>query len=98
VSGQPGIDPATGGAAGERFGDQARQAFRNLEAVLRAGGSRLDLVASTTILVADLRDFAELNELYAEHFPSDPPARMAMRVPLPRGLLVSIGCVAVVEG
>ena len=96
VSGQPGVDPATGGAAGESFGAQARQAFRNLEAVLRAGGSRLDLVASTTILVADVGDFAELNELYADHFPSEPPARMTMPVPLPRGLLVSIGCVAVV--
>jgi hypothetical protein len=50
------------------------------------------------LTVADVRDFAELNELYAEHFPSAPPARMTMQVPLPRGLLVSIGCVAVVEG
>lgn len=57
MSGQPGVDPTTGGAAGERFGAQALQAFRNLEAV-QAGGGRLDLVASTTILVADLHDFA----------------------------------------
>jgi 2-iminobutanoate/2-iminopropanoate deaminase len=98
VSGQPGIDPATGDAAGEGLGAQVRQAFRNLETVLRAAGSRLELVASTTILVADVGDFAELNDLYAEHFPSQPPARMTMQVPLPRGLLVSIGCVAVVDG
>ena len=74
------------------------QAFRNLESVLRAGGSRLDLVANTTVLVADVGDFAELNDLYAEHFPSDPPARMTLTVPLPRGLRISIGCVAVLAG
>jgi 2-iminobutanoate/2-iminopropanoate deaminase len=98
VSGQPGIDPATGGVAGESFAAEARQAFKNLESVLHAGGSRMDLVASTTFLVADLGGFAELNELYAEHFPGEPPARMVMQVPLPRGLRISIGCVAVVEG
>jgi 2-iminobutanoate/2-iminopropanoate deaminase len=98
VSGQPGIDPATGAVAGDGFGAQARQAFRNLDTVLRAGGSRLGLVANTTFLVADVGDFAELNELFAEHFPSEPPARMVMQVPLPRGLRISIGCVAAVEG
>jgi 2-iminobutanoate/2-iminopropanoate deaminase len=98
VSGQPGIDPATGDVAGNSFGAEARQALRNLDAVLQAGGSRPDLVASTTVLVADVGDFAELNELYAEHFPGEPPARMVMQVPLPRGLRISIGCVAAVEG
>jgi 2-iminobutanoate/2-iminopropanoate deaminase len=97
VSGQPGIDPETGEAAGSSFGDEARQAFANLDAVLRAGGSRPDLVVSTTVLVADHSSFPELNALYAEFFPSEPPARMVMQVPLPRGLLVSIGCTAVSE-
>jgi 2-iminobutanoate/2-iminopropanoate deaminase len=97
VSGQPGVDPETAQSAGPTFGDQARQAFRNLDAVLRAGGSRAALVVNTTVLVADASDFAELNELYAEFFESEPPARMTMQVPLPRGLLISIGCVAVVE-
>ena len=53
---------------------------------------------STTVLVADQSSFPELNELYAEFFPTDPPARMTMQVPLPRGLLISIGCTAVIEG
>lgn len=97
VSGQPGVDPATAQAAGPTFGEQARQALRNLDAVLRAGGSRPELVVNTTILVADASDFAELNELFAEFFPSEPPARMTMQVPLPRGLLISIGCTALVE-
>jgi len=97
VSGQPGVDAETAKPAGPSFGEQARQAFRNLDAVLRAGGSRPELVVNTTILVADTSDFAELNDLYAEFFPSEPPARMTMQVPLPRGLLISIGCVALAE-
>ena len=59
VSGQPGVDPSTGEAAG----------FRNFDTVLRAGGSRLDLVVNTTVLVADISCFPELNELFAEFFP-----------------------------
>jgi 2-iminobutanoate/2-iminopropanoate deaminase len=97
VSGQPGVDAATAEAAGPTFGEQARQAFLNLDAVLRAGGSRPELVVSTTVLVADAGAFVELNELYSEFFPSEPPARMTMQVPLPRGLLISIGCTALVE-
>jgi 2-iminobutanoate/2-iminopropanoate deaminase len=97
VSGQPGVDPKTAQPVGPSFGEQARQAFENLDAVLRAGGSRLDLVVSTTVLVADGGDFAELNELFEQAFPSHPPARMTMPVPLPLGLLISIGCTALVE-
>jgi 2-iminobutanoate/2-iminopropanoate deaminase len=97
VSGQPGVDPETGQPAGTTFAEQARQTFRNLDAVLRAGGSRRDLVVNTTVLVADTNDFAELNELYGKFFATDPPARMTSQTPLPRGLLISIGCVALVE-
>jgi len=49
--------------------------------VLRAGESRPELVPNTTVLIADTNDFAELNELYAGFFPTDPPARMTMQVP-----------------
>ena len=97
VSGQPGIDPSTGEAAGATFEAQARQAFKNLEAVLHAGGSRLDLVVNTTVLLAGVSGFAVLNQLFGEFFPNDPPARMTMTVPLPKGLLISIGCVAATE-
>jgi 2-iminobutanoate/2-iminopropanoate deaminase len=97
VSGQPGVDPETGDVAGASFSEQARQAFTNLDAVLRAGGSRPDLVVNTTVLLADQSSFSELNDLYAEFFPSEPPARMTMQVPLPRGLLISIGCSAISE-
>jgi 2-iminobutanoate/2-iminopropanoate deaminase len=97
VSGQPGVDPATGDVR-ESFEGQARQAFANLATVLRIAGSRPDLVVSTTVLVADQADFAEMNALFADFFPSDPPTRMTMQVPLPRGLLISIGCTAVEAG
>jgi 2-iminobutanoate/2-iminopropanoate deaminase len=96
VSGQPGVDPETAKPVGPGFAEQARQAFDNLGAVLRAGGSAPELVVNTTILVVDVGDFPELNQLFGEFFPSEPPARMVMQVPLPPGLLISIGCVAVV--
>jgi len=95
VSGQPGIDPETGQANPE-FEPQARQAFRNLETVLQAGGSSLAQVANTTVLVTDIANFPIVNQLFGELFPKDPPARMTMQVPLPKGLLFSIGCVATV--
>lgn len=97
VSGQPGVDPASATVAGPTFVEQARQAFANLEAVLSAAGSSTRDVVSTTVLVADAGDFAELNALFADFFHERPPARMTMQVPLPRGLLISIGCTAVVS-
>jgi 2-iminobutanoate/2-iminopropanoate deaminase len=98
VSGQPGLDPATGEVPGGPFGAEARQAFANLSTVLRVAGSRPDLVVSTTVLVSDVADFPEMNALFAEFFPTAPPTRMTMQVPLPRGLRISIGCTAVVSG
>jgi 2-iminobutanoate/2-iminopropanoate deaminase len=96
VSGQAGIDPATSEPAGPTIADQARQAMQNVEAVLRAGGSSPELVVNVTVLVADISTFAVVNEIFGETFPKDPPARMTMQVPLPHGLLISIGCVALV--
>ena len=98
VAGQPGLDPATGEVPGDSFGAEARQAFANLATVLGVAGSGLDRVVSTTILVADLADFPEMNALFGEFFATDPPTRMTMQVPLPRGLRISIGCTAVERG
>ena len=64
--------------------------------MLRAGGSRPELVVNVTVLVTDISEFAHVNEVFAETFPTDPPARMTMQVSLPLGLLISIGCVALV--
>jgi 2-iminobutanoate/2-iminopropanoate deaminase len=96
VSGQPGVDPTTGQAAGPDFEAQIRQVFKNLATVLKAGGSCLDLVVNTTVLISDITNFAVVNSAFAEYFPLNPPARMTMQVPLPNGLLISIGCVAAV--
>ena len=97
VSGQPGVDPATG-TKGATFAEQGRQAFENLRVVLEAAGSGMDRVVNTTCLLDDISYFPELNALFAEYFAASPPARMAMQVPLPLGLLFSIGCVATVGG
>ena len=97
VSGQPGLHPGTGEAAGPTFAEQARQAFENLKLVLEAGGSGLDRVVNTTVLMHDANAFPEVNTLFAEYFAASPPARMTMTVPLPRGLLFSIGCVALAD-
>jgi len=94
VSGQAGIDPATGKPAGATFAEQARQALANLAAVLEAGGSRLDLVVNITVLIADFGVFADLNQVFSEFFPAEPPARMTIQNTLPGGLLISVGCVA----
>jgi 2-iminobutanoate/2-iminopropanoate deaminase len=97
VAGQAGVDPATGEPAGPTLEEQARQAMRNVEAVLRAGGSRPELVVNTTVLVADISQFGVVNDIFGETFPTDPPARMTMQVPLPHGLLISVGAVALVD-
>ncbi len=97
ASGQPGVDPSTGEAVGPTFEAQARQSSRNLETVLRAGGSKLSPVVNTTVLVSDVSNFPELNRLFAEFFPEGPPARMTLQAALPKGLLISIGCVAALE-
>jgi 2-iminobutanoate/2-iminopropanoate deaminase len=96
VSGQTGIDPETGKPAGPTIAEQAPQAMRNVEAVLRAGGSSPELVVNVTVLVTDISTFGVVNEVFAATFPADPPARMTMQVPLPLGFLISIGCVALV--
>lgn len=95
ISGQGGIDPVTGEIP-EGFSAQARQAFQNLATVLQAAGSDLEHVAKTTIFLTNAAEFTKLNELYAEFFPKNPPARSVPIVQLPRGLLISIECVGAV--
>lgn len=94
TAGQPGIDPATGAVAGKDFESQARQAFKNLRAVLEDAGSSMERVVRVTCFVADPGAFTTLNELFAEYFPTAPPVRSTPIVALPRGLLFSIDAVA----
>lgn len=97
TAGQPGIDPATGKVAGDTFEAQARQAFANLAALLEDAGSRLERVIKVTCFLADGAAFPTLNALFAEFFPVAPPVRSAPTVQLPRGFLISIDAIAVVD-
>lgn len=95
TSGQVGIDPATGGMVPGGFEPQARQVLRNLEAVLTQAGCTFADVVKATIYVADLADFATLNELYAAAMGDHRPARSTVQAAaLPAGALVEIDLVA----
>jgi len=94
VSGQVGIDPATGTVAVGIEG-QTEQALRNVEAVLAAAGATMADVVKTTIWLTDAAHFSAVNEIYARHLPEPAPARSAPIVAaLPRGLLISIEAIA----
>ncbi len=97
TAGQVGIDPATGKLV-EGTAAQTRQAMQNLKAILEAAGSNLEHVVKTTIFVADLNDFAVVNEVYGSFFTGAPPARSTVQVArLPLDARVEIEMVAVVE-
>jgi reactive intermediate/imine deaminase len=95
VAGQVGIDPATGAIVGE-VGAQTEQAFRNLQAILAAGGASLDDVIRVDAYLTDLGDLARFNQTYARWFKSPPPARSTVFVGLSPGLKVEITVLAVV--
>jgi len=99
VSGMAGMDPATKTMAGPTVQDQTRQAIRNCEAVLEAGGASLQDVVSVTVLLANPADWTGLNEAYAKAFPTDPPTRAVTRLgPELPGVLVSVTMIAQIDG
>jgi 2-iminobutanoate/2-iminopropanoate deaminase len=94
-SGQVALDPASGELIGDSVADQTRQALENLSAVLGAAGTTLDHVVKTTIYLANMDDFATVNDVYAKFFGQNPPARATVGVAaLPKGALVEIDCIA----
>lgn len=94
VSGQLPIDPATGDLA-NGLEEQTKQSMANVKAVLEAAGSSLDKILKTTIFIRDMKDFATVNEIYAQYFPENPPARSCFAVAgLPKDALVEIECIA----
>ena len=96
VSGQIPIDPATGAFAGNDITTQTRQSLTNLRNILQAAGMDMSNVVKTTVLLADMGDFAAMNAVYAEFFTQPYPARAAFQAAcLPRNSLVEIECVAV---
>ena len=95
VSGQIPIDPATGVFTGEDITTQTHQSLTNIKNILAAAGYSLKDVVKTTVLLADIADFAAMNAVYAEYFTENKPARAAFAVKdLPRGALVEIEAIA----
>ncbi len=96
VSGQLPIDPATGSFAEGGIKELTRQSLTNVKAILNEAGLDMGDVVKTTVFLADMADFAEMNEVYAQFFSAPFPARSAVAVKtLPKGARVEIECVAV---
>ena len=96
ISGQLPIDPATGAFAGDEIKAQTRQSLTNMKNILIEAGTDMSAVVKTTVLLANIADFAAMNEVYAEFFTAPYPARAAFQVAcLPKNALVEIECVAV---
>ena len=96
ASGQLPINPATGAFPEGGIKEQTRQSLLNAQAILKEAGSDLNKVVKTTVLLADIADFAAMNEVYASFFEAPYPARSAFAVrDLPKGALVEIEMIAV---
>lgn len=99
TAGQIGLDPATGEFAAPDAPGQAERALANLAAVLEAAGLGMEDVVKTTVFLADMGDYAEVNEVYARHFEAPYPARSAVEAAeLPKGARVEIEAVARASG
>jgi 2-iminobutanoate/2-iminopropanoate deaminase len=93
-SGMVGVDPSSGELVKAGAPEQARRALENLAAVCAAAGARLEDAVRMTVYLEDINDFARVNEAYADFFPGDPPARVAIQAAaLPLGAAVEIDAV-----
>ena len=91
VSGQVPIDPSTGAIVEGDIKAQAQQSLNNLKAILNAAGTNMGAVVKTTVFLADMNDFAAMNEVYAQFFQEPFPARSAVQVArLPKDAKVEI--------
>lgn len=98
ASGQIPIDPATGVFVPGGIKEQTRQSLTNVKTILEAAGLTMAKVVKTTVFMADMNDFADMNGVYAEFFKEPYPARSAVAVKaLPKGALVEIEVVATAE-
>jgi len=95
VSGQGAVNPATNEMEGDDIRSQTRRVLQNIRAVLEASGSSLQDVVRMGVFLADVGDFAGMNEVFREFFPDDPPARTTVGCVLPKPTMkVEIDCVA----
>jgi len=96
-SGQIPIDPATGEFVSGGIKEQTEQVLKNLTAVLESAGATLQNVVKTTVFLADMNDFAAMNEVYAKFFSDNKPARSTVQAArLPRDARVEIECIAII--
>lgn len=96
LSGQIAIDPSTNQIVGSNIESQTRQIFKNIRAVLKAAGTKINNVVKCTVFMTDLNDFNKMNKLYEEEFEGHKPARSTVQVArLPKDVLIEIECVAV---
>ena len=96
VSGQVPIDPATGNLIEGDIAAQTRRVFENISAILKAAGASLDNVTRTTVFLADMGDFAAMNEVYAGYFKTPAPARSTVQAArLPKDARIEIDVIAV---
>ena len=96
TSGQIPLDPQTGVFVEGGIAEQTEQVLRNLAEVLRAAGTSLEAVVKTTVFLADMDDFAAMNEVYGRYFSNEPPARSTVQAArLPRDARVEIEVIAV---
>jgi 2-iminobutanoate/2-iminopropanoate deaminase len=96
TAGQVALDPRSGELVGRTTAEQTEQVFANLKAVLAAAGTALGNVVKTTVYLADMADFGQMNEVYAKHFGSHKPARSTVQAAgLPKGARVEIDVIAV---
>lgn len=96
ASGQIALDPATGRLVSGSIADETRRVLDNLGAVLTAAGTGFERVVKTTVYLADMNDFAAMNEVYGTYFPAPAPARATVQAAaLPKGVRVEIDCIAV---
>jgi len=96
VSGQIPVNPQTGELAGDDVKSQTRQVFENIRAILSEAGYEMNNIVKTTVFLADMALFADMNEVYASQFESDFPARSTIAVKgLPKGALVEIESIAI---
>jgi len=98
ISGQLGLVPGETTLEGKNIEAQTRQVLENIKAILEEAGSGLDHLLKTTVFLADLADFAAMNNVYSEYVDGTPPARATVQVAaLPSGALVEIDAVALAE-
>ncbi|KAF5461099.1 hypothetical protein F2P56_020920, partial [Juglans regia] len=97
VSGVLGLVPETGKFISDSVEGQTEQVLRNMGEILKAGGASYASVVKTTIMLADLKDFKKVNEIYAKYFPSPAPARSTYQVAaLPLDAKIEIECIATI--